>query len=179
MKIKVLVVYASKYGSTQEVADTVTATLRDHEFEVDFQPVGKVRTLEGYRAIILGAPIYLGAWHKDALGFLGRYQEGLMERSVAVFALGPIHDPTNEKEWQESRASLEKGLAKYPWLTPVALEVFGGKFDPAKLRLPDRLITSLPASPLHQMPPSDLRDWTAIRAWASDLAAKLQPALTQ
>lgn len=65
-------------------------------------------------------------------------------------------------------------LAKYPWLTPVALELFGGKYDPAKLHLLDRLIASLPASPFHNEPASDVRDWTAIRAWASNLAAKLQ-----
>lgn len=44
----------------------------------------------------------------------------------------------------------------------------------AKLHLLDRLIASLPASPFHNEPASDVRDWTAIRAWASNLAAKLQ-----
>jgi hypothetical protein len=29
------------------------------------------------------------------------------------------------------------------------------------------------------MPASDLRDWTAIRAWASKLVTQLQPALSQ
>ncbi|MCL4514078.1 MAG: hypothetical protein M1379_00565 [Firmicutes bacterium] len=61
---------------------------------------------------------------------------------------------------------LEQELAKYPWLKPIALELFGGKLDPAKLRFPHNLLTMLPASPLHQAPASDLRDWTAIRAWA-------------
>jgi menaquinone-dependent protoporphyrinogen oxidase len=54
-----------------------------------------------------------------------------------------------------------------PWLKPFALELFGGKYDPARLRFPDSLFASLPAS--------DVRDWTAIRAWAGGLAAKLQP----
>jgi menaquinone-dependent protoporphyrinogen IX oxidase len=31
---------------------------------------------------------------------------------------------------------------------------------------------------LKNMPASDVRDWTAIRAWANDLAAQFQPALT-
>ena len=139
----------------------------------------KVRTLEGYRAVALGAPLYMGRWHKDADRFLSRHREALTERPVAIFALGPFHSPPDEKEWQSSRAQLDKGLAKFPWLTPVALEMFGGKFDPAKLRFPDNLIASLPASPLKQIPASDVRDWTAIRAWANNLAAKLQPALPQ
>ena len=51
--------------------------------------------------------------------------------------------------------------------------MFGGKYDPVKLRFPDSLLAKLPASPLHQAPASDARDWTAIRAWASDLAVRL------
>lgn len=56
-------------------------------------------------------------------------------------------------------------LAKLPWLKPLAVEVFAGKLDPAKLRFPDSLLTMLPASPLHGMPATDARDWAAIRTW--------------
>jgi menaquinone-dependent protoporphyrinogen oxidase len=177
MEIKILVAYASKYGSTQEVAEAIAATLRERELEVDIQPMRKVRILEGYSAVVLGAPIYIGQWHKDALKFLVRNQEALAQRPMAIFALGPTS--ADEKEMQGSRAQLDKELAKYPWLRPVALEVFAGRYNPAKLNLPNRLIACLPASPLHGMPASDIRDWTAIRAWAGNLAAKLQPALSR
>jgi menaquinone-dependent protoporphyrinogen oxidase len=86
---------------------------------------------------------------------------------VAVFALGPFHDV--EEEWERVRGQLKKALAKFPWLKPVDIEIFGGKFDPALLRFPWNL---LPA--LRMMPPSDIRDWTAIRTWASNLADKFQ-----
>ena len=176
MKEKVLVAYASKYGSTQEVAEAIAATLRERGLSVDLQPMRKVRTLEGYGSVVLGAPLYFGLWHKDALNFLSRNEDAIAQRPVAIFALGP--NSNDEKEMKGSRAQLDKELAKFPWLTPVVIEVFGGKY-PAKLRFPESLIASLPASPLHGMPPSDLRDWAAIRAWASNLAAKLQPALSQ
>ena len=172
----ILVAYATRYGSTQEVAEAIAAALREHGLEVDLHPMRKVRTLEGYRAIVLGAPIYIGSLHKDAQRFLSQHHEALSERPVAVFALGPTHDDENER--QGSRAQLDKELAKFPRLTPIALEMFGGKFDPAKLRFPDNLIARLPASPLHNEPASDVRDWTVIRAWANNLAAKLQPALS-
>jgi len=35
-----------------------------------------------------------------------------------------------------------------------------------------------PMPALRNMPASDVRDWTAIRVWASDLAAQFQPALS-
>jgi len=165
----ILVAYATKYGSTREVAEAVAATLRECGLAVDIQPMREVRTLAGYSAVVLGAPLFMFHWHKDALRFLSRHREALAERPVAVFALGPTHD--DEKEWQDSRAQLDKELANLPWLTPVALEMFGGKYDPAKLRFPINLLAG-------KEPASDLRDWAAIRAWASNLAAKLQPALS-
>lgn len=175
MKNKILVAYASKYGSTQEVAEAIVATLREEGFKVDIQPMKKVRSLEEYTMIVLGAPLYMGAWHKDARRFLSRHREALMERQISIFALGPFHAPYDEKEWQASQGMLEKDLAEFPGLAPVAVEIFGGKFEPAKLGFTDKLIVSMPASPLHKMPASDLRDWTAIRAWANKLAAQLQP----
>jgi menaquinone-dependent protoporphyrinogen oxidase len=171
MSDSILVAYATRYGSTQQVAEQVAATLRECGLEVDLEPVRQVRRLEGYRAVVLGAPLYIGHWLKDARRFLARHREALMERPVAIFTLGPTR--ADEQEWQGVRAQLDQELAKFPWLAPVAVELFGGKYDPAKLRFPDSLLASLPASPLHQMPASDLRDWTAIRAWASSLAAKL------
>ena len=180
MSASILVAYATRYGSTQEVAVAVAAMLRERGLEVELQPMRKVRTLAGYRAVVLGAPLYIGSLHKDAQRFLSRYRESLMERPpegirVAIFALGPTH--ADEMEWLGSRAQFDKELAKYPWLNPVALEMFGGKYDPAKLRFPDNLLEALPASPMHNMPASDVRDFALIRTWASNLTAKLQPAL--
>jgi menaquinone-dependent protoporphyrinogen oxidase len=137
---------------------------------VDIQPMRDVRTLDQYRAVVLGAPLYMFHWHKDALHFLERYRAALTARPVAIFALGPFQ--AEEKDFQEVRGQLDKELAKFPWLTPAAIAIFGGKFDPTKLTFPHNL---LPA--LKNMPASDVRDWTAIRAWANDLAAQFQPAM--
>jgi menaquinone-dependent protoporphyrinogen oxidase len=175
MSSSVLVAYASKYGSTREVAEAIAETLRSGGIAVSFEKAREVKTLAGCSAVVLGAPIYIGAWHKDALNFLSRHRQELQNLPVAIFALGPTHD--DEQERQESKAMLDKELAKFPWLAPVAVEMFGGKFDPAKLRFPDSLLVSLPASPIHNAPPSDVRDWTAIRTWATSLVTKLQPAV--
>jgi menaquinone-dependent protoporphyrinogen oxidase len=168
MPDSVLVAYATRYGSTREVAEAVAATLREGGLEVAFQPMRDVRTLAGYSAVVLGAPLYMFRWHKDARRFLARHRQALAERPVAIFAPGPV-TAGDEQEWQSSREQLDKELAKFPWLKPVAVEIVGGKLDPAKVRFPASLF-------MRQIPASDLRDWTAIRAWASDLVPKLQPA---
>jgi menaquinone-dependent protoporphyrinogen oxidase len=162
----VFVGYATRYGSTQEVAEAIAETLREGGLTVDIRPLREVHTLEGYGAVVVGAPLFMFHWHKEALGFLSRFRKALLERPVAVFALGPVHDPHDETEWKDSRAQLDKELAKFPWFTPIALEIFGGKYDPAKLRFPLSMFAG-------QEPASDIRDWKAIRAWAESLPPRL------
>jgi menaquinone-dependent protoporphyrinogen oxidase len=128
----------------------------------------KVGTLARYSGIVMGAPLFMFHWHKDALNFLSRHRRELVERPVAVFVLGPVHDPYDEKEWEASRSQLDKELEKHPWFKPIALEMFGGKYDPAKLGFPLNMMAG-------KEPASDIRDWTAIRACARNIAAKLEP----
>ncbi len=163
MTALILVAYATKHGSTQEVAEAVAAALHEHALEVEVQPASEVRALDRYGAVVLGAPLYSGRWHGDASRFLKRHRTALSERPVAIFALGPRS--AAEEERRGSREQLDRALAKASWLAPVAIEVFGGVIDPAKLRFP-----------FNRMPASDARDWTAIRAWANNLATQFQPA---
>jgi menaquinone-dependent protoporphyrinogen oxidase len=167
MPASVLVAFATRYGSTREVADAIGAALREKGLTVDIQPARAVRSLEAYNAVVLGAPLYMFRWHADALRFLSRHRQALAARPTAVFALGPFHD--DEKERRQAREQLDKALTKYAWFAPKAVEVFGGKFDPARLDFPYNLIR-----PLKQMPASDARDWAAIGAWAGSLATTLQ-----
>ncbi|MEJ2711561.1 MAG: flavodoxin domain-containing protein, partial [Anaerolineales bacterium] len=87
MENKILVAYASQHGSTGEIAAAIAADLREAGLEVDLQLIRQVRTLEGYQAIVLGAPLYMFRWHKDALRFLARHRQTLASGlPVAVFA---------------------------------------------------------------------------------------------
>ena len=169
MSKSVLVAYATRYGSTQEVAEAIGETLREQGLAAEVRPMREVCTLEGYDAVVLGAALYMYRWHKDARRFLSRQREALKGLPVAIFALGPVKSPRDEEEWRGSRDQLDGELAKHPWLKPVAVEILGGKFDPATLRFPMNVFAG-------SEPASDNRDWAAIRAWASDLAAKLEAA---
>jgi menaquinone-dependent protoporphyrinogen oxidase len=169
MPNSILVTFSTIYGSTQEVAERIAATLREQGVEVDLQPIKQVRSLDKYSAVVLGAPLYMFHWHKDALGFLSRHRAALAQKPVAIFALGPINNV--EKEFLEARTMLDKELAKFPWLAPIAIEIMGGRLEPAKFRFPHNLIPVM-----KNMPASDIRDWTVIRDWASNLPTILQTA---
>ncbi len=164
----VLVAYASRFGSTQEVAEAITTALRDAGMEVELQPMQEVQRLDGYDAVVLGAALYNARWHQDAHQFLTKHQAVLKQRPVAVFSLGPMG--TGDGAMRSSHRQLDKELAKYPWLKPVALQIFAGKYDGTKPGL---------GSFYRLLPTRDYRDWEAIRAWAKALPAQLQRAEKQ
>jgi menaquinone-dependent protoporphyrinogen oxidase len=162
MNTPVLVAYATKAGSTREVADAVARTLREHGLEADVRPVTEVGTLAPYGAVVLGTALYTGRVHRDARRFLSSHREQLAERPLAVFALGP--KTLDDDAVASSRAQLDRALAPYAELRPELVAIFGGVVDPARLHFP-----------FNRMPASDARDWDAIRAWADEVARVLTP----
>ena len=167
---EVLVAYGTRYGSTEEVAETVAATLKEQGLEVEVKPAREVRSLDGYGAVVLGTPLYMGALHKDVRALLGRNKEALEHMPFALFALGPIKADDGV---DGSREQLFTALAKLTLPTPVATAVFVGAYDPARLGFKDKMIAALPASPLHGETAHDERDLETIRGWARTLPAEL------
>lgn len=166
MPEKILVGYATKYGSTQEVAEFIAGVLRETSRDADVQALHQVKSLAGYSAVVMGAPFYMFQWMKSARKFLSRHQAALKELPVAVFALGPTDASETEEKNPELFAQLDKALEGFPWLAPVDQALFGGKFDPQNLKFPMSLF-------MGKMPASDIRDWDRIRAWAEGVREKI------
>ena len=103
---------------------------------------------------------------KDAQMFLERQRAALETPARRHLRARP-----DERRRRPCRGGLQldKALEKLPWLQPVCAQMFVGKYDPARLRFADKLVTKLPASPLHGLGPHDDRDWDAIGAWADEL----------
>ena len=161
----ILLAYATRFGSTQEVAETIASTLSEAGLEVDLQPMQEVKSLDRYDAVVLGAAIYNAKWNVLAHQFVSQYQDALAQLPVAIFTLGPLS--ASEAAKRNSRRQLDSELTKYSWLKPVAVEIFAGKYDPSKpgLNFFERFL-----------PARDYRNWDAIRAWANELSAQLQHA---
>lgn len=162
MTTPVLVAYATKAGSTREVADAVARTLREHGLEADVRPAEEVSTLAPYNAVVLGTALYAGRVHKAARRFLRSHREELAVRPLAVFAMGP--KTLADDDVAASRAQLDRALAAHPELRVGPVAIFGGVVDPGRLHFP-----------FNRMPASDARDWDAIRAWADEVAGVLTP----
>lgn len=156
MEAPILVAYATKHGSTGEVADALASILRRRDIAAEAVPAGRVSDLSRYGGVVLGGAIYIGRWHPDALLFLRRFADELRALPLAVFGMGPrTLDPDDVRG---SRRQLDQALAGTD-AEPRLVTVFGGVLQPAKLRFP-----------FNRMPASDARDWDAVAAWAGDVA---------
>ena len=158
----VLVAYATVHGSTHEVAEAVARGLREQGIQVEIKAAREVKTLSGYGSVVLGAPLYMFHWHRDARRFLARHRQALQTLPTAVFGMGPFNDV--EDEWKGAGEQLDKELGKFEWFQPAARTVFGGKFNPDGLRFPYNLIPAM-----KEIPASDIRNWENIARWAQDL----------
>jgi menaquinone-dependent protoporphyrinogen oxidase len=157
----ILVAFASKHGSTREVAETVAEVLREHRLQVVLRAAAEVRDLDGVDGVVLGGALYTGRLHADARRFLDRFRRELAGGTpIAVFAMGP--KTSDAADLEGSREQLARALARRPEIHPRRTAVFGGVIDPERLRFP-----------FSHLPASDARDWGRIRAWAADLTEDL------
>jgi menaquinone-dependent protoporphyrinogen oxidase len=160
MTADVLIVYASKRGSTEQVARRIGEVLRSQGLTTAIEPARDVRDLSGFGAVIVGGSIYVGRWHHDARAFLRRFRRQLEQLPFAVFALGPGRNTS--EDYAASQRQLDRALGHLPEIEARTTAIFGGVIDPEKLRFP-----------FSHMDAVDLRDWGAIRDWAKRLPTEL------
>ena len=174
MPAPVLVAYATRGGSTAEVAEAIAKTLREAGLAADVAPAGEVVSLNAKAAVVVGAPLYVGRFPREFHVFLGRHRERLVAIRPWVFVLGPTHNRPDD--FSAARKQAEEQLRRHQWLRPAAVEVFGGRWNPKNLPFPFSLALRLPGNPLAKIPAEDVRDWDAIRAWALNIAREILPA---
>jgi menaquinone-dependent protoporphyrinogen oxidase len=157
---RVLVAYATKLGSTREIADAIGAELHVAGHEADVLAVGDVRHLEGYHAVILGSALYAAHWQRDANRFVRRNADGLHAVRLWAFSSGPL-DAALAAQDLPMTANAAEITAGLPVL---GHRTFGG-----------RLAADAPIDPqvLATHPIGDFRDWVRIRRWAREIALAL------
>jgi len=158
----VLVAYASKMGSTKEIAEVIGVQLAEAGHRVTVLDAEEVGDVTPYDVVVLGSAVYLTRWRPEAVQFLRRHREVLSARDVWLFHSGPCgaKDAARPIPLPPNVRRLADRIGTHPPVT------FGGRLDPA-------LATGLMA---RMMAKGDLvgdwRDWDAIRAWAAEVAGQ-------
>jgi len=166
MKDRILVAYASKCGSTGQVAKTIGQTLADTGATVDVRPIKDVGDLGNYRAVVLGSAIRRGQWLPEASTFVTTHQQALRQVPTAYFTLCMALYQDTEENRRKAATYLEPVRQI---LNPVEEGFFAGKMDYGKLSLVERLLITQ----VFKLPEGDFRNWSAIQTWAQALPARL------
>jgi menaquinone-dependent protoporphyrinogen oxidase len=165
MSKKILVAYATRTGSTAEVADAIARRLCEAGLSAEVRPVAEVSSLDGYSAAVLGSAVRYSAWLPEMTGFLSAHRDALSGMHVAFFTMHMLalgDDPAAMAERAKYTAEARQVV------TPVEETFFAGQIDPARLSLFDRLAVRVVKSPI-----GDRRDWSLIKDWATSLAPRL------
>lgn len=169
---KVLVTYASQYGSTSEVAAVIGEVFCARGAAVDVKSIADVHDLTAYQSVIIGSPIQSEAWKPDAVTFVETHQAALSRVPVAYFltcmTLGLAGDTPDVR--QRVTGYLDPVREQIPAVQPVDLGLFAGALDYSKMSY---AMQGLYRAFAENDTDGDYRDWDAIRAWAAEVHPKL------
>jgi menaquinone-dependent protoporphyrinogen oxidase len=164
MTAQVLVAYASKHGSTAEIAESIGTTLRGSGLEVDVWPASHCSSIGAYDVVVVGSAVYMNRWQPDGLDFLRRFEGELATRPTWLFSSGPTGG-TPDAETKLAKALRAEGLppgnaGRLASRIRVRGHVtFGGRIGEDMTGLFERWL-----------PRGDWRDAEAVTAWACSIA---------
>ena len=163
---KMLVAYATRCGSTGEVAGAIGKALCKAGAAVDVRPVKDVKDVSAYQAVIVGSAVRMGSWLPEATRFVETHQAALKRVPLAYFGVCLAMSEESEEKRREAQGYLQpvRDLVQ-----PTEEAMFAGAVTYQKLPFLLRYLMKN----MIKAPEGDFRDWEAIRAWAGGLPARL------
>ncbi len=176
---KVLIVYGTRYGSTEEISQYIADILEKDGFNTTLLNLKgldpkKNPTLTEYDGILIGSGIKIGMWTKDAKKFLEINKEFLKKSKIGVFVSSG--DAGNSEKISKAREDyIEKILAEKE-ITANIYDAFGGVIDLSKSSrigyLAKKMIKMVakndPNIKIDER--NDFRDWDQIKNFAEKYA---------
>ncbi|OXM45396.1 flavodoxin domain-containing protein [Amycolatopsis alba] len=163
--MKILVAAASRHGATRDIADEIGRCLGSElggRAVVEVQSAEDVVSVEDYDVVLLGSAVYMGHWLDGAKTLIEQH-EVLRHKDVWLFSSGPVGEPPKPADEPLDVAGLMTLSRAH------GHRVFQGRIDRSRLRFAERaMVAAL------RVKDGDYRDWTAIRNWATEIAAQLK-----
>ena len=129
-----LVIYDTKYGSTEQMAHWIAEGIND----ADIKHVDDVTSLF-YDLIVIGSPVYNDAPSRHILTFLDKYKENLANKRLALFTVNMPYDMTQDKVKQFEGSKVLNELESKVKGKVIDTHAFLGKIDVKELTALDKL----------------------------------------
>ena len=166
MNDRILITYATRTGSTEDIAKEIARILTEKGRHVDLIPVRRVKSLSHYKAVIIGSAVRAAQWLPEAARFVEIHKQELQEIPTAFFTVSLTLSEYSDTNLQ-TVASFVDPVREYRH--PDFEGFFAGRMDPKRLSFMPRLMAKA-----MKTREGDFRNWDAIRAWAEEVDKKLR-----
>ncbi|KAH6683318.1 Flavodoxin domain-containing protein [Halenospora varia] len=149
--MKILITYASSYGSTQSVAERLSTRLTSAAppiGDVTLLPLTKDLDPTPFDVVLIGSCIHARHWLKPARAFLTSHSQYFKENPKPIWAFSVGMPKPGAQEKQEEK-DMEKKVRKEVDIR--GHKLFQGKWDS-----------------------KDMRDWEAMDKWADEIVQSLR-----
>jgi menaquinone-dependent protoporphyrinogen oxidase len=171
MNNKILVAYASRAGSTAEVAKAIGQTLAESGAQVEVRRMQDVQDLTPYRAVVAGSAIHGAKWLPEAMMFMQKHRAALAQKPFAAFLVCITLGMSSADKYRTGLAAWLKPVRTL--VKPISEGYFAGSLDFSKVPLTFNTLLLRLAVALGALPKGDHRDWNAIHTWAASLTRSL------
>lgn len=131
--MKVIIIYATKYGSTEETAKRIRSQLGAGA-ELCNVMTGDVPPLDGFDTVVLGGSIYAGKLQKQMTGYVDRHLPELLRKRVGIFLCAA--QQTEETRLKELETAFPAQLLQHACVK----DVLGFAFDFQKMGFLEKAI---------------------------------------
>ena len=131
--MKTLIVFATKHGTTREVAERIAARIEGaaiHDLKKDGSP-----PLDSYDCVIIGSSLYAGAIRREAKAFMAKSTNALHGKKVGLFLCG--------MEASGAQGFFNANFPKEILQIAKTTAFTGGIFDPQKASAFERLVIKI------------------------------------
>lgn len=165
MQKKILIAYASRTGSTAEVAEKIGHILKDLGAVVDIKSVKDISDVSHYDGIIIGSAVRINKLLPEVIKFSKRFCKEFNNIPIAYFIVCGTMKEDNENNRKLAESYL-KPLCEVK--EPVMAGLFAGRIDSSKLSPLWRMLIK------GKIEEGDFRDWNLIIDWAKKVANVFQ-----
>jgi len=166
--MKVLVAYASKAGSTKEIAEFIGEKLRARGVPAEVAEAASLGDVRSFDAFVMGSAVYNFHWLKEAKEFVERNRATLSSHPVWLFSSGPTGPKATVKEGRDLKEVWDlKEINER--IHPRGHRIFLGAFFPDRVKGTAGWFGKW----IPKEEQGDFRNWNDIEAWANSIAGAL------